>query len=315
LATKVRKSVPSRFRSWRSAFALLASAVGVDERDDGLVDVRAMVFDVGDLITGWGRLVVDSDGEWLDLALTDNLMWFGDRPRPRSHYSVRLVGADPNAVPKEFGPGNVIPGRVTITGEWRDGVIEVVSQSPDGPPRPPEPDRTSPPCPPPVGGWPVGDKDEHIAPDLRNLVASGKAVRVAIFRPSPYQVVYVVAATDGEAVESVLRPQLNGRLCVVASRWTRGYLDEILAHLVANMQDWTVQTIGEGVDELAQACFSVGLMRVTPDMAEWAHGIESDVLRLEPSLLPVGFRAATSRAQRVGGQPGRNDRSEPWSLQ
>ena len=90
--------MPSRFRSWRSAFALLASAVGVDERDDGLVDVRAMVFDVGDLITGWGRLVVDSDGEWLDLALTDNLMWFGDRPRPRSHYSVRLV-----VLPRQVG--------------------------------------------------------------------------------------------------------------------------------------------------------------------------------------------------------------------
>jgi hypothetical protein len=260
-----------------------------------LVDVRAMVFDVGELVTGWGRLVVDSDGEWLDLALTVTLPWTG-RPRPRSRYSVRLVGADPNAVPTEFGPGNVIPGHVTITGEWRDGVIEVLSQSPDGPLRPPVPGLKNPPCSPPVGGWPVGQKDEHINPDLRDLVASGKAVTVAIFRPSPYQAVYVVAATDAEAVESVLRPQLNSRLCVVASRWSRSYLDEIRAHLLARMQDWTVQRIGEGVDELAQACISAGSMRVMPDMAEWAQDIDTDVLRLEPSLLPVGFRTATSRA-------------------
>jgi hypothetical protein len=277
---------------WRSAIALLASSAGVDEREDGLVDVRAMVFGVGELVTGWGRLVVDSEGEWLDLAHAVTLISFAGRPRPRSRYSVRLVGADPSAVPTEFAPGNVIPEHVTITGEWRDGVIEVLSQSPDGPPRPVVTELKSPPCSPPVGGWPEGQKDENIDVDLRDLVASGKAVTVAIFRPSLYQAVLVVAAIDGEAVESVLRPQLKARLCVVASRWSRRYLDEIRAHLVARMQDWTIDMIGEGVDELAQANITAKSMLVTPEMADWAQDIEPDVLTLEPSLVPVAFRSA-----------------------
>ena len=76
-----------------------------------------MVFDVGDCVTGWGRMIADADGEWLDLARAMTLEW-SDRPRPRSHHSVRLIGADFDAVPTEFGPNNAIPGTATISGIW-----------------------------------------------------------------------------------------------------------------------------------------------------------------------------------------------------
>lgn len=251
-----------------------------------------MVFGPSEMVTGWGRLVIDSEGEWLDLAHSVTLPWTG-RPRPRSRYSVRLVGADASAVPTDFGPGNVIPDHLTITGAWRDGVIAVSSQSPYGPPTPSVPRWTNPPCAPPASGWPSGPKDENIDADLRNLVSSGVAVAVGICRPSPYQAVLVVAANDVEAVESVLRPQLNGRLCVVASRWSRPYLDKIRAHLVARRQDWTIDMVSETIDERAQASITAWSMWVTSDMADWAEAIEAEVLTLEPSLVPVAFRTTT----------------------
>jgi hypothetical protein len=259
------------------------------------VDARAMVFDIGDLITGWGRVVVDSEGEWLDLAHVVTLPWFG-RPRPRSRYSVRLVGVDLSAVPTEFGPGSVIPDHITVIGAWRDGVIEVASQSPDRPPSRVDPDRSTPPCPPPPGGWPIGPKDENLDFNVKDLVSSGLAVTVAIFRPSSVQAVLVVAASDIEAVESVLRPQLKDRLCVVASRWSRRYLDEIHAHLLDRMLDWTIDWLSPTIDGQGQAGFTARLMRVTPEIADWAQDIEADVLTLEPALLPASFREPIRRS-------------------
>jgi hypothetical protein len=129
--------------------------------------------------------------------------------------------------------------------------------------------------------------------DLKNLVASGAAVTVVTFRPSPYQAVLVVAASDVEAVESVLRPQLNGRLCVVASRWSRPYLDKIRAHLVARREDWTIDVISGTTDDRAQASITAWSIRVTSDMADWAEDIEAEVLTLEPSLVPFAFRTTT----------------------
>lgn len=105
-----------------------------------------MVFDVGDRVTGWRRMVVDADGEWLDLARVATLEW-SDRPRPRSRHSVRLIGADFDALPAEFGPNNAIPGCATITGIWLEDAIEVQSQSPARPTRRAVPEWTTPPCP------------------------------------------------------------------------------------------------------------------------------------------------------------------------
>jgi hypothetical protein len=116
------------------------------------------------------------------------------------------------------------------------------------------------------------------------------AVTVATFRPSPFQAVLVVAASDIEAVESVLRPQLKDSLCVVASRWSRRYLDEIHAHLLDRMHDWTIDRMGQTIDEQAQAGITAYLMRVTPEIAHWAQDIEADVLTLKPSLPPASFR-------------------------
>ena len=161
-----------------------------------------MVFDVGDWVTGWGRMVADADGEWLDLARAMTLEW-SDRPRPRSHHSVRLIGADFDAVPTEFGPNNAIPGTATIGGIWLGDAIEVQSQSPAGAPHQAAPEWTTPPCPPPVGDWPHGEPDHNLDFDLGDLQTSGAAVSIVIFRPSSDQAVLVVAASNVDAVETV----------------------------------------------------------------------------------------------------------------
>ena len=49
----------------------LWSCIGVvlmtpGEREDVRMDVRALMFGDGDIVSGWGSLKVDSDGEWLD---------------------------------------------------------------------------------------------------------------------------------------------------------------------------------------------------------------------------------------------------------
>ena len=44
------------------------------------MDVRALVFGDGDIVSGWGSLKVDSDGEWLDLidrTIAENRMLDG----------------------------------------------------------------------------------------------------------------------------------------------------------------------------------------------------------------------------------------------
>ena len=251
----------------------------------GNMDARRLVFEVGDRVTGWGRMVTDADGVWLDLARVIALGTVEDS-RPRSNQSVRLIGADAvqAAALSDIDPASPI----TVTGVWLGDAIEVESQSRAAPPSA-RVDRkwTTPPCPPPTGGWPRAERDQNLDFDRLALENSGAAVAVVTFRPSPYQAVLVVAAHDIDAVEKMLRPQLPGRLCIVASRWTRDQLDNVRAHLMQHWQDWTMETVGEDIDEYAQAYVEVGLLRVTGDLAQWAQTLPDDLLLLVPSLVPL----------------------------
>jgi hypothetical protein len=93
---------------------------------------------------------------------------------------------------------------------------------------------------------------------------------VVIFRPSPERAVLVVAAGDIDAVQDVLRPQLSDRLCVVTSRWTQGQLDEVLARFKDHLTAWALDGCGQIADENAQPFIEVCLLKVAPDLADWA---------------------------------------------
>jgi hypothetical protein len=254
---------------------------------DDRMSARSLVLEAGDRVTGWGRLVADADGVWLDLARVIPLMW-SDR---RSNRSVRLTGADLRAVPTQFEP-DTVPGAVTITGIWLGDTIEVKSQSPAGPFHAAPPPGSSrewitPPCPPPSGGWPRGKPNQSLDFDLGDLQTSGAAVTVVTYRPSPEQAVLVVAASDIDAVQTALRPQLPDRLCVVPSRWTQAQLDEVRARFDHHHEDWALDTWGKTIDEHAQPFIEVHLLRVTAELADWADTLPDGLLKLVPALTPV----------------------------
>jgi hypothetical protein len=109
--------------------------------DHGSMTARDLVFGVGDQVRAWGRFVTDPAGDWLDLARVH----FGIKPPGwKSEWSIRLIGADAEAVPTDFA-ANRVPGHISVVGTWRDESIEVGAQSPEIPAREPIPDWTDPP--------------------------------------------------------------------------------------------------------------------------------------------------------------------------
>ena len=244
---------------------------------------RDLVFEAGDRVRTWGQYVAGPDGDWLDLARTHDLLI--KPPGWKSDLSIRLIGADVEAIPTDWAP-NRAPAYISVVGTWRDESIEVEEQSPDIPAREPSADWTDPPCPPPPGGW----RHDALVFDLDygDLESSGAMVTRVIFRPSADEEVLVVAATDVDAVTQQLSPQLPNQLCVVPSRFTSPQLDEVRDVLLARWREWRLETCGTGsADPQAQPFATAEPFRVTADMADWADTLPPELLRLDPALRPA----------------------------
>jgi hypothetical protein len=252
-------------------------------RQDVPVVARGLVFGDGDAVVGRGLLFVDGDGEWLDCIHAVSLAR-GRRPS-RSPYSVRLLGGEVRSL---LAGGNDVAA--TISGVWRGDAIDVQSVTPGPGPMLPAARLSRPPCPPPLGGWPHGGVDENLVFDAADLLATGAAVSVAMFRPSRDQVVLVVTASEAGAVESKLRPVLGARLCVVQSRWTRARVDEVEQVLLGHRRDWMVDVVGVGMEDQGQPVVHAFLVRVSSAIADWAETIDDGLLRLEPSIVPADMR-------------------------
>ncbi|MEV0291417.1 MULTISPECIES: hypothetical protein [unclassified Kribbella] len=244
---------------------------------------RDLVFEAGDRVRTWGQYVAGPDGDWLDLARVDALI--SKPPGWKSDRSIRLIGADAEAVPTDFA-ANRVPDFVSVVGTWRDESIEVEEQSPDIPAREPSADWTDPPCPPPPDGW----RRDALPWDLDygDLESSGAMVHGVVFRPSADQEVLVVAATDVDAVTRQLSPHLPDQLCVVPSRFTRAQLDEVRDVLLSHWREWRLETCGTGsADAQAQPFATAEPFRVTAEMAEWADTLPAGLLRLNPAISPA----------------------------
>lgn len=177
-----------------------------------------------------------------------------------------MTDADFGAVTRRLEKDGTVEGWATVTGTWSGGRLRVERQAPPGP-RPLARTRrwVTPPCPPPEGGWPAGDRNSpELSRDLDDLAGTGAAVGVTWFRPSENQAVLVVAAADPEAAEARLRPRLGGALCIVPSRWTKTELEAVAGQLHQHMREWNLYTLGRTSTGDGQACMHARLVRILP---------------------------------------------------
>lgn len=239
----------------------------------------------GDRVSAVGRYVAREDGDWLDMALVDDLM--RHPPDWKSQYSLPLIGLDPARVPSDWGPDRrTFPGRVHVYGVWDGTAISVDEQAPVRQPRH-RPPTFRPPCAPPAGGWNRTTASRKM-PELEGLLASGAAAAVRWLREDSGAVVLIVAATDVELVRSVLGPRLPGRLCVVASRYRPEQIREVEQMLHAHARDCGLQIwSAAGLDQDGQLHAHAELVRVTDELAAWADTLPDGLLDLHPTITPA----------------------------
>ena len=260
------------------------------------MDWDTLVVRDGDRATASGRLVRDQAGDWFEPLLPVAAAAVGGGPRrvrPVSRLAVRVAGADFDELAGRFEDDGAVEGFATLTGIWSAGQLRVQRQAIPSPGDARFPRWVMPPCPAPAGGWPRltgGDKNLHF--DLGDLMGSGSAVAMTIFRPSEDQAVLVIAATDRDAVEARLRPQLGERLCVVASRWTKAELDAVRVHLHAHHKRWNLLQLGPANSEDGQTCMAAKLTRVLPEVATWAASLPVGILSLDPWLRHADLTAS-----------------------
>jgi hypothetical protein len=141
----------------------------------------------------------------------------------------------------------------------------------------------------PEGGWPATDRrgDIELPYDLGDLAGTGAAVAVTVFHPGKNQAVLVAAAADLAAVEARLRPQPGKSLCVVPSRWTTDQLDGVRDHLDQRWQSWDLYQLGPQHAEDGQPHTAARLVRVSPQIADWAASLPAGIVALEPWLTPA----------------------------
>ena len=269
--------------------------------------IDRLVFGPGDRVTGWGCIRESGDGVWFDRPPPVPLNFSG-RPWPLSPDAVRLEDADLGAVATAFAADGSLPGWATVTGVWLGDRVRVEEQSPVPPPSwrrsAQGPSWTRPPCPPPGGGWPTGGsgaRTNNLEFDLGDLSSTGAVVTAVTFRPGPDQRVLVVAATDEGAAERRLRPQLGAQLCIVPSRWTRAQLDATYA-VLGDHRDWTVGRLTRSVGEDGQAHVDAAVLRVLPEMADWAMTLPDDLLRIDVALVPARGLERSAPALRLTPQ-------------
>jgi hypothetical protein len=238
---------------------------------------------LGDRVSVAGRYVCREDGDWLDLARVNDLLV---HPRDwRSSNSVRVIGLDPDAVPKDFGPDNsIICGWALVTGVWRDDTIYVDGQGTVDRPKQIEPRL---PCAPPVGGWDTGATSTHVR-GLESLRASGAIVCDSWLCDVSGAVVLRVAASDVQLVNRVLGRRLPRRLCVVASRFSAAEVRRVQGGFDAHHQEWLFEVwSGVHVDAEGQPFAWAELLRVTDGLANWADTIPNGLVELRPTMIPA----------------------------
>lgn len=242
-----------------------------------------LVVEPGDRVRATGRFVSFPDGDWLDVAQFNDLVL---RTRPwKSSRSFRLVGVDADAVP-DGSDRSVIPGCLRVVGVCHGDVITVDAQQPVPWPR----QTTFGPLftgPEPPGGWDTSEQSTDVSglPQLRD---TGQIVRDGWLRTDSGALILRVAASDVDAVDAVLAPQLRRRRYVVRSRYTADRLREVEEMFAAHADGWGFEGWSDqNLDPQCQPYAEATLTRVSSDLAAWADTLPDDLLRLTPAMEPA----------------------------
>jgi hypothetical protein len=200
-----------------------------------------------------------------------------------------VTGVDQSAGP---AGGASAADFIQLTGVYRAGTVAVSAQS-VGASNEPQPFLTTPPCPPPAGGWPQGSFDNlDFGPMLRyQQQHPDRIVQFAQINPSPTQrIAYALVRGDPTLVQAALAPFYGQRLCLAPSPYTTQQIATATASLVGDTPGslpagaWARSS---GVDAAGAERITLELTQVTPALAERAALAPAGLIELKPWLVPV----------------------------
>ena len=242
---------------------------------------QRLVVEPGDRVRATGRFKRFPDGDWLDLAQVVAIAY---RPS-KGPRAIQLLGADAAAVP-DGSDRSLIPDHLRVVGVRHGDAITVEEQEPV-----PWPPRTIPPPlftgDEPAGGW---DNSQQLrdVDGLQQLRDAGQIVRDGWLRTNNDALILRVAASDVDAVEAVLAPQLPRRLYVVRSRYTAAQLREVEEMFAAHYEVWGFESWScTNLDAQTQPYADAMLLRVTASLATWAENLPDGLLILTPAMTPA----------------------------
>jgi hypothetical protein len=254
--------------------------------------LTALVLRAGDEVRASGRVVSHDGGAWLEAPVpvlvtppsTGDVQ--SDEPARFAGFGVAVRGVDLAGLTAVRRGQHVVEGYAQLGGTWRGDLLEVSAQHPPG--EPPRPARRLdvPPCPAPAGGWPRSARGGNLEPWPEWVRRRPDVVTMAAFRPSPTQVVLVVAAADPGPVERDLRPVYGPRLCVIRSRWSRRQLDSALRRIGGSGPRLGVYESGESVTESGQPSVDISAVRVTPALVDVVAALPSGLVDVHAWLVP-----------------------------
>lgn len=166
----------------------------------------------GSTVRASGTVIVQPDGKTMFCQPSPGLPPDGD-VSCRDGVPVTGVNIDQLATPRGFN--GVRAGEAKLTGVWRGGVLTVTKQAPPDPLPTRDRDQSTPPCPPPAGGWKEKGKDASVA-DIGRYISQEHPDRfVEPHFAGNWVFVVGVAKGDIAAETRELQNRYQGNLCVI----------------------------------------------------------------------------------------------------
>ena len=139
----------------------------------------------------------------------------------------------------------------------------------------------------PAAGWNTVQHSQDVD-GLQSLRDTGQIVRDGWLRTDNDALILRVAASDVDAVEAVLAPQLPRRLYVVRSRYTAAQLREVEEMFAAHCSGWGFEAWScTNLNAQTQPYAQATLLRISSSLGAWADTLPDDLLTLTPAMTPA----------------------------